>query len=193
MDFPKVDQRGTPERSFLVISEEFDAAWSAWSAWSSSSNEFPGSFLMRLNVIKSMGCSRELTGRNWKGNRKSCIVSTYICIHKCKDQSAYFPESTIPRNTLPLLSLQVEPIWFAIDLEDAWLVLRECIPRYDLKPRSLRLTGCVSKFYNLYKYLTRVDNPMTYPADVVIASGAYMVRQRSRRRLARPPWMHTTF
>ena len=34
---------------------------------------------------------------------------------------------------------------------------------------------------------------MTYPADVVIASGAYMVRQRSRRRLARPPQMHATF
>ena len=34
---------------------------------------------------------------------------------------------------------------------------------------------------------------MTYPADVVIVSGAYMVRQRSRRRLARSPQMHATF
>ena len=33
---------------------------------------------------------------------------------------------------------------------------------------------------------------MTYPADDVIRSGAYKVRQRSRRRLARPPRMHTT-
>ena len=73
------------------------------------------------------------------------------------------------------------------------LVLRGCIPRSDLRSRSLRLAGCVSKLPNLYKYLTRVDNPMTYPADVVIRSGAYMVRQRSRRRLAHPPWMHTTF
>ena len=137
MDSPKADPRGTPERSFLVISEEFDAAWSAWS---SRSNEFPGSCLMRLNVIKSMGCSRELTGRNWKGNRKSCIVSTYICIHKCKDQSAYMyftgvDNPTTPRHMLSPLSLRVEPIsllWFAIDLEDARLVLHGCIPPFDL-------------------------------------------------------------
>ena len=76
-----------------------------------------------------------------------------------------------------MLSLRVEPIWFASDLEDAWLVLRECIPPYDLKPRSLRLVGCLSKPPYLCEYLTRVDNPMTYPADVAIASGAYMVRQ----------------
>ena len=98
--------------------------------WSSGSKEFPGSCLMLLNVIKSMGCSRELTERNWKSNRRSCIVNTYICMHTCKDQSAYF---------------------------------------------------------------TGIDNSMAYPADVVIASGAYMVRHRSRRRLARPPRMHTTF
>ena len=30
---------------------------------------------------------------------------------------------------------------------------------------------------------TGIDNSMAYPADVVIASGAYMVRHRSRRRL----------
>ena len=36
-------------------------------------------------------------------------------------------------------------------------------------------------------YFTGVNNPMTYPADVVLASGVYMVRHRSRRRLARPP------
>ena len=34
---------------------------------------------------------------------------------------------------------------------------------------------------------------MAYPADVVIVSGAYVVRQRSRRRLARSPQMHATF
>ena len=34
---------------------------------------------------------------------------------------------------------------------------------------------------------------MTYPADVVIRSGAYVVRQRSRERLARSPQMHATF
>ena len=145
------------------------------------------------NVIKSMGCSRELTERNWKSNRRSCIVNTYICMYRCKINQHTLPGSTIPRNMLPLLSLRVESIWFAIDLEDAWLVLRECIPRKDLRSRSLRLAGSVSKLPNLYEYLTRVDNSMTYPADVVIRSGAYMVRQRSRRRLARSPLMHTTF
>ena len=28
------------------------------------------------------------------------------------------PASTIPRNMLPLLSLRIDPIWLAIDLED---------------------------------------------------------------------------
>ena len=94
--------------------------------------------LMLLNVIKSMGCSRELTERNWKGNRRSCIVNTYTCIHTCKDQSAYFTgvdNPTTPRHMLSPLSLRVEPIsllWFAIDLEDAWLVLHGCIPPLDL-------------------------------------------------------------
>ena len=32
-------------------------------------------------------------------------------------------------------------------------------------------------------YFTGVDNSMAYPADIVVASGAYMVRHRSRRRL----------
>ena len=144
------------------------------------------------NVIKSMGCSRELTERNWKGNRRSCIVNTYTCIHTCKDQSAYF---TGVDNSMayPVDVVIASGAYMVRHRSRRRLVLRECIPRYDLKPRSLRLTGCVSKFYNLYKYLTRVDNPMTYPADVVIRSGAYMVRQRSRRRLARSPQMHTTF
>ena len=114
-------------------------------------------------------------------------------MHSCKINQHTLPGSTIPRNMLPLLSLRVESIWFAIDLEDAWLVLRGCIPRYDLEPRSLRLVGCLSKPPYLCEYLTRVNNPMTYPADVVIASGAYMVRQRSRRRLGRSPQMHTIF
>ena len=86
--------------------------------WSSGSKVFPGSCLMLLNVIKSMGCSRELTERNWKSNRRSCIVNTYICMHRCKINQHTLPGSTIPRNMLPLLSLRVESIWFAIDLED---------------------------------------------------------------------------
>ena len=65
-----------------------------------------------------MGCSRELTERNWESNRRSFIVNTYICMHRCKINQHTLPESTIPRNMLPLLSLRVEPIWFAIDLED---------------------------------------------------------------------------
>jgi hypothetical protein len=70
------------------------------------------------NVIKSMGCSRGLTERNWKSNRRSCIVNTYICIHTCKVNQHALPGSIIPRNMLPLLSLRIDPIWFAIDLED---------------------------------------------------------------------------
>ena len=148
---------------------------------------------MLLNVINPWDVRASLLKETGMATGEVGLVNTYICIHMCKVNQHTLPASTIPWHVLPILSLRVEPIWFASDLEDAWLVLRDCIPRYDLKPRSLRLAGCVSKFYNLYKYLTRVDNPMTYPADVVIASGAYVVRQRSRRRLARPPWMHTTF
>ena len=144
-------------------------------------------------MIKSLGCSRELTEKNGRATGEAALSTHTHVYTRVKINQHTLPASTIPWHILSMLLLRVEPIWFAIDLEDAWLVLRECIPRYDLKPRSLRLTGCVSKFYNLYKYLTRVDNPMTYPADVVIRSGAYMVRQRSRRRLARSPQMHTTF
>ena len=129
-----IDRSKGPRRNLQEISEGCDAA--AWVAWSSGSKVFPGSCLMLLNVIKSMGCSRELTERNWKSNRRSCIVNIYTCIHTCKDQSAYFT---------------------GIDNSMAYLV------------------------------------DVVYPADVVIASGAYMVRQRSRRRLARSPQMHTTF
>ena len=50
--------QGTPERNLLEGYEGCDAAWAAWS---SGSKVFPGSCLMLLNVIKSMGCSRELT------------------------------------------------------------------------------------------------------------------------------------
>ena len=99
-----IDRPKGPRRNFL--------------AWSSGSKVFPGSCLMLLNVIKSMGCSRELTERNWKSNRRSCIVNTYTCIHTCKVNQHALPGSIIPRNMLPLLSLRVEPIWFAIDLED---------------------------------------------------------------------------
>ena len=145
------------------------------------------------NVIKSLGCSRELTEKTGRATGEAALSTHTHVYTRVKINQHTLPASTVPWHILSMLLLRVEPIWFAIDLEDAWLVLRECIPRYDLKPRSLRLAGCVSKLSNLYKYLTRVDNPMTYPADVAIASGAYMVRQRSRRRLVRPPWMHTTF
>ena len=129
-----IDRPKGPRRNFLEGSEGYDAV--CVGAWSSGSKEFPGSCLMLLNVIKSMGCSRELTERNWKSNRRSCIVNIYTCIHTCKDQSAYFT---------------------GIDNSMAYLV------------------------------------DVVYPADVAIESGAYMVRQRSRRRLARSPQMHTTF
>ena len=110
-----IDRSKGPRRNFQEISEGCDAAWAAWS---SGSKVFPGSCLMLLNVIKSMGCSRELTERNWKSNRRSCIVNTYICIHTCKVNQHALPGSIIPRNMLPMLSLRIDPIWFAIDLED---------------------------------------------------------------------------
>ena len=121
-------------------------------------------------MIKSLGCSRELTEKNGRATGEAALSTHTHAYTRVKINQHTLPASTIPWHILSMLLSRVEPIWFAIDLEDAWLVLRECIPRYDLKPRSLRLTGCVSKFYNLYKYLTRVDNPMTYPADVVIAN-----------------------
>ena len=110
-----IDRPKGPRRNFLEGYEGCDAAWAAWS---SGSKVFPGSCLMLLNVIKSMGCSRELTERNWKSNRRSCIVNTYICMHRCKINQHTLPGSTIPRNMLPLLSLRIDPIWLAIDLED---------------------------------------------------------------------------
>ena len=128
--------QGTPERNFLEGYEGCDAAWAAWS---SGSKEFPGSCLMLLNVIKSMGCSRELTEGNWKSNRRGCIVNTYICMHRCKINQHALPGSTIPRNMLPLLSLRVGPILFIASRiymvrhrSRRRLVLRGCIPRYDL-------------------------------------------------------------
>ena len=142
------------------------------------------------NVIKSMGCSRELTGKKLEGQqeRLHCQhihMRTYvlrsisilhrrqqsheICCRCCHCELTLYGSPSIQKTTRP--------------------------PRMHttLWPRSLRLAGSVSKLPNLYEYLTRVDNSMTYPADVVIRSGAYMVRQRSRRRLARSPQMHTTF
>ena len=113
---PHRQVQGTLERNFLEGYEGCDAACDR--AWSSRSKEFPGSCLMLLNVIQSMGCSRELTERNWKSNRRSCIVNTYTCIHTCKVNQHALPGSIIPRNMLPMLSLRIDPIWFAIDLED---------------------------------------------------------------------------
>ena len=71
-------------------------------------------------------------------------LSTYTHEYtRVKINQHTLPASIIPLHILSMLSLRVEPIWFASDLEDAWLVLRDCIPPYDLKPRSLRLAGCL--------------------------------------------------
>ena len=51
-----IDRPKGPRRNFL--------------AWSSGSKVFPGSCLMLLNVIKSMGCSRELTGKKLEGQQE---------------------------------------------------------------------------------------------------------------------------
>ena len=44
-------------------------------------------------------------------------TNTYAYI-RVKINQHTSPASTIPRNMLPLLSLRIDPIWFAIDLED---------------------------------------------------------------------------
>ena len=76
------------------------------------------------NVIKSMGCSRELTGKKLEGQQER-LHCQHIHLHRnsyirVKINQHTLPGSTIPRNMLPLLSLRIEPtcIWFAIDLED---------------------------------------------------------------------------
>ena len=135
LGLPNRQVQGTPERNFLEGYEGCDAACDG--AWSSRSKEFPGSCLMLLNVIKSMGYSHELTERNWKSNRRSCIVNTYICMHRCKINEHTLPGSTIPRNMLPLLSLRVEPIWFGIDLEDD----SSSVNAYHVRTSDLGLRG----------------------------------------------------
>ena len=50
-------------------------------------------------------------------------LSTHTHVYtRVKINQHTLPASTIPWHILPILSLRVEPIWFASDLEDAWLV-----------------------------------------------------------------------
>ena len=71
-------------------------------------------------MIKSLGCSRELTEKNGRATGEAAL-STHIHVYTSvmiNQHTCTLPASTIPWHILPMLSLRVEPIWFAIDLED---------------------------------------------------------------------------
>ena len=70
------------------------------------------------NVIKSLGCSRELIEKTESATGEVALsIQTHIYT-RVKINQHTLPASTIPWHILPMLSLRVEPIWFAIDLED---------------------------------------------------------------------------
>ena len=118
-----------PRRPFQEIPEGCDAAWAAWS---SGSKVFPGSCLMLLNVINPWDVRASLLKETGRATGEVALSThTYAYTHVKINQHTLLA-STIPWHILPILSLRVEPIWFAIDLEDAWLVLRGCIPPFDL-------------------------------------------------------------
>jgi len=61
------------------------------------------------NVIKSMGCSRELTGKKLEGQQER-LHCQHIHLHR----NSYIRVKINQH----MLSLRIDPIWFAIDLED---------------------------------------------------------------------------
>ena len=82
-----------------------------------------------LNVINPWDVRASLLKETGMATGEVGLVNTYIYIHMCKVNQHTLPASTIPWHILPMLSLRVEAIWFAIDLEDAWLVPRGCTPQ----------------------------------------------------------------
>ena len=127
LGLPNRQVQGTPERNFLEGYEGCDAACDG--AWSSRSKEFPGSCLMLLNVINPWDVRASLLKETGRATGEVALSTHTHVYTRVKINQHTSPAATIPRNMLPLLSLRVESIWFAIDLEDAWLILRECIPR----------------------------------------------------------------
>ena len=85
---PHRQVQGTPEGNFLEGYEGCDAACDR--AWSSRIEGIPRKLPHAIECDQSMGCSRELTERNWKSNRRSCIVNTYICIHTVRSISMLY-------------------------------------------------------------------------------------------------------
>ena len=131
-----IDRSKGPRRNFQEISEGCDAAWAAWS---SGSKVFPGSCLMLLNVINPWDVRASLLKETGRATGEVALSTyTHVFTHVKINQHTLLA-STIPWHILsmlyipPMLSLRVEPIWFASDLEDAWLVLRKCIPPFDLR------------------------------------------------------------
>ena len=70
------------------------------------------------NVIKSLGCSRELTEKTGSATGEVALSIHTHAYTRVKINQHTLLASTIPWHILPMLSLRVEPIWFAIDLED---------------------------------------------------------------------------
>ena len=73
---------------------------------------------MLLNVINPWDVRASLLKETGMATGEVGLVNTYICIHMCKVNQHTSPASTIPWHILSMLLSRVEPIWFAIDLED---------------------------------------------------------------------------
>ena len=97
------------------------------------SKEFPGSCLMLLNVINPWDVRASLLKETGRATGEVALPTHTHVFTRVKINQHTLPASTIPWHILPMLSLRVEAIWFAIDLEDAWLVLRKCTPSFDLR------------------------------------------------------------
>ena len=87
---------------------------------------------MLLNVMNPWDVRASLLKETGRATGEAALSTHTHVYTRVKINQHTLPASTIPWHILSMLLSRVEPIWFAIDLEDAWLVLRKCIPRYDL-------------------------------------------------------------
>ena len=69
-------------------------------------------------MIKSLGCSRELTEKTGRATGEAALSTHTHVYTRVKINQHTLPASTIPWHILSMLLSRVEPIWFAIDLED---------------------------------------------------------------------------
>ena len=73
---------------------------------------------MLLNVINPWDVRASLLKETGRATGEVALSTHTHVYTRVKINQHTLPASTIPRNMLPLLSLRVESIWFAIDLED---------------------------------------------------------------------------